>query len=97
MPANIAGNGTINAVTDTPVIEWPGGTGTVQLDGDFGGSTISLEVSLAGTTFTDGGTSVQATASGLFNFTVNSPCKLKLSPAGGTPDVDWWIGLPNNG
>jgi hypothetical protein len=68
--------------------------GTVQADGDFGGGTLSLEVSSdGGTTYTNGGESVQLTAEGLFNFTLPSEGLLvRLDLTGATsPDIDWWI------
>lgn len=98
MPANIAASGNLNADGNGPVIDWPGGTGTVQADYVAGTGSLILDASIAGTTFTTGGSSVTLTGSGLFNFTLMSPCKIRLRLTGSaTPNIDWWVGLPNNG
>jgi hypothetical protein len=92
MPVRL--NGTLTANGKTAGDSFPGGMGTVQADGDFGSGTLSLEVSSdGGTTYTNGGTSVQLTAEGLFNFTLPSNDLLvRLDLTGATaPDIDWWI------
>jgi len=90
----VLAEGTLTANGNSPNIAFPGGTGTVQADSDFGGGTLSLEVSSdTGTTFTNGGETVQLTAEGLFNFTLPSNGLIvRLNLAGATgPDIDWWI------
>jgi len=92
MPVRL--NGTLTADGKTSGYSFPGGTGTIQADGSFGGGTLSLEVSSdGGTTYTNGGTSVQLTSEGLFNFTLPSNALLvRLDLTGATaPDIDWWI------
>lgn len=87
-------SGTFTADGNSPRITFPGGAGTVQADGTFGSGTLSLEVSSdGGTTFTNGGTSVQLTAEGLFNFTLPSDeLIVRLALSGSTsPDIDWWV------
>lgn len=87
-------NGTFTADGSSPEHIFPGGDGTVQADGDFGGGTLTLEVSSdEGTTYTSGGTTVQLTAEGLFNFTLPSDgLRVRLTLSGATaPDIDWWI------
>lgn len=87
-------NGTFTQDGNAPNVSFPGGAGTVHADGDFGGGTLSLEVSSdTGTTFTNGGTTVQLTAEGLFNFTLPSDKLIvRLNLNGSTaPDIDWWI------
>lgn len=92
MPVVEEGTFTVNG--NSPGVNFPGGSGTIHADGDFGGGTLSLEVSSdLGTTFTNGGETVQLTAEGLFNFTLPSDgliVRLNLTSAT-APDIDWWI------
>lgn len=92
MPIRLSGTLTTNGKTASD--KFPGGMGTVHADGDFSSGTLSLEISSdGGTTFTNGGESVQLTAEGLFNFTLPSDelvIRLDLTGAS-TPDIDWWI------
>lgn len=90
----VRSNGTFTANGQSPGVAFPGGSGTVQADGTFGAGTLSLEVSSdGGTTYTNGGTSVQLTAEGLFNFNLPSDdLMIRLDLTGATsPDIDWWI------
>lgn len=90
----VRSNGTLTANGNTPGVSFPGGSGTVQADGTFGSGTLALAVSSdGGTTYTNGGTSVQLTAEGIFNFTLPSDeLMVRLELTGATsPDIDWWI------
>lgn len=90
----VRSSGTLTADGQTQGVAFPGGMGTVHADGSFGSGTLSLEVSSdGGTTYTNGGTSVQLTAEGLFNFTLPSDeLMVRLDLTGATaPDIDWWI------
>lgn len=92
MPVRSSGTFTNNG--KSAGVPFPGGTGTVQANNTFGGGTLSLEVSSdGGTTYTNGGTSVQLTAAGLFNFTLPSDeLIIRLDLTGATsPSIDWWI------
>lgn len=90
----VRSNGTFTANGQSTGVPFPGGAGTVHADGTFGSGTLSLEVSSdGGTTYTNGGTSVQLTAEGLFNFTLPSDeLIVRLDLAGATsPTIAWWI------
>lgn len=98
MPQFITGSGTLTGDGDSAVFDFPGGTGTVQANFASGTGTLTLFVSLDnGATFTSGGTTVQLTASGLFNFTL-PPCKIRMNLAGsgGSPSIPFWISTPTN-
>ena len=90
----VRASGTLTANGSTPSHSFPGGVGTAHAAGTFGSGTLALEVSADnGTTFINGGTSVQLTADGIFNFTLPSDELLvRLTLSGATdPDIDWWI------
>lgn len=87
-------SGTFTADGSSPGYSFPGGVGTVQADGTFGSGTLTLEVSSdEGVTYTSGGSTVQLTAEGLFNFSLPSDgLMIRLTLSGSTaPDIDWWI------
>jgi len=90
----VRSSGTFTADGNSAGVSFPGGMGTVHADGTFGSGTLALAVSSdGGTTYTNGGTSVQLTAEGLFNFTLPSDeLMVRLELSGSTaPDIDWWI------
>jgi len=75
-------------------VKFPGGQGTVHANGTFGSGTLSLEISHdEGVTFTNGGTTVQLKASGVFGFTLPSDnVIIQLDLTGATsPDINFWI------
>lgn len=94
----VAGNGSFSADGNGAAIDFPGGTGTLQANYTSGTGTLTLHVSLdGGTTYNSGGSSVQLTGSGLFNFTL-PPCKIRAVMSGSaTPVVQYWIGVPTSG
>ena len=88
------------AVTgDGPVVTWPGGIGTYQITGTFGGTTATLLASITnGTTenaYTSIGTNSVLTANGICNFEL-PPCKIKVNLTGGTPSAMYAFAVPRS-
>lgn len=75
-----------------------GSASTVLASGDFGGGTLTLQISPdSGTTWINSGSDGQLTAAGFFKYEFTNAAKSgqligRLNLAGATsPDVDYWV------
>jgi len=93
----VAGQGAFSGDANGAAHDFPGGTGTLQANYTSGTGTLTMHVSLdGGTTYNSGGSSVQLTGSGLFNFTL-PPCKVRMvMSASASPVVQYWLGAPTS-
>jgi len=90
----IRATGTLGANGTSDAIKWPGGVGTVKARGTFSTATFGMNISMdGGTSWATGGSTVQLTAAGAFNFEVSGDeCFIQFeTTGGGTPDIDWWV------
>ena len=80
------------ADASSTVVQWPGGVGQMVVDGDFGGGTITLDMSPDDeTTWVPIGGDSTVGADAVVNFDLNA-CDLRLTLAGSTsPALNGWL------